>query len=141
MGALVHVCVPVIAEIFRLDDWCGPLSVKKKSNVSDCLFANNKVGRIIRSCAHAKWMTMLLLMDLVLEECKLNPPDYASIFPVFDGTREKLKFVINGRTIQQSMEIFVIRVIVVYGHHPIFNQVLIQAAPLPICVDGTTIYL
>jgi len=77
--------------------------------------SNQTVRRSLPSAAYATLLSFGLICEIVLGDFAIRPPTFFSCHPQWDGTRERLGFRINGRTIVQSVEVFVLILVMTWG--------------------------
>ena len=72
-----------------------------KSKSDTFAVSERSVSRAITSVAYCNLLSLVLLCSEALKGLEAAPPSWALTAPMWDETREKLKFTFQGRSIAQ----------------------------------------
>ena len=111
-------------------------TTKDHSTKADQWHVDTKtIRRALSSSAYAIQLTQEIVLRNILKSLKDDPPQFVQAIPQWDETKQRMKFAIEGKSISQTADVYVSRLIIGYGWadgRPIhFIQLNLPPVPIP----------
>ena len=115
-----------------------PQSLDNAAEANNHNCSRRQIGRVLSSWAYSVQLVQAVLMQIILARCRQRPPAYCCAFPIWDETKERMKFTVDGRNMRIAMEIFVFKLRMVWGYDDGSPPEMIDFVIPPISISSTT---